>query len=117
MSLLEFDAADSCPVSGRTPFLVRHRLAGHELFPFPGWSSSRRLSGLARRYTRGDVPLSVDPARTPAGPACRHTNDPAHRECKSWLVLKNVGRTGIWRSSWMAASPGGPGLSETLAPG
>src|SRR5262245_63771662 len=77
----------------RRPFVVRHRLTDHPLFALP------RLIELARmlpedrvEYNAGDVPVSLDPARTPRTGLSIDETIRRIEECRSWMVFKNVER-------------------------
>jgi hypothetical protein len=98
MSLLDIEPQAFAAAFGRTAFLLRHRLAGHPLF------SLERLVALSRalpadkvEYNAGDVPLSLDPARTPRNGLSPEETIRRIRECRSWLVLKNVERDPAYR--------------------
>jgi hypothetical protein len=82
----------------KAPFLLRHRLAGHELFSLP------RLVGLAGvlpasqvEYNAGEVPVGLDPARTPRNGLSAEETIRRIEECRSWLVLKSVERDPAYR--------------------
>ena len=92
-SSLELDAAQFRDQFERRPFLVRHRLVDHPLF------SLARLIELARalpedrvEYNAGDVPVSLDPSRTPRTGLSIEETIRRIEECRSWMVLKNVER-------------------------
>ena len=75
----------------RAPFAVRHRLAGHPLFALPRLLAlARRLGPDAAEYNAGDVPLSLDPSRTPRTGLTVEETIRRIEECRSWLVLKRV---------------------------
>lgn len=77
----------------RVPFAVRHRLAGHPLFEPPRLVALARLLGPdAAEYNAGDVPLSLEPARTPRTGLTVEETIERIEECRSWLVLKRVER-------------------------
>jgi hypothetical protein len=91
MKLLDFDPQAIEASFGKRPFLLQHRLAGHALF------SLERLIGLSKglpadrvEYNAGDLPVSVDPAQTPRNGLSPEETIRRIRECRSWLVLKNV---------------------------
>jgi hypothetical protein len=75
----------------RKPFLIGHRLADHPLFALP------RLMELARalpennvEYNAGDLPISLEPERTPRNGLSAQETIRRIAECKSWMVLKYV---------------------------
>lgn len=91
MNLLDIDSQALARDFGRRPFLLRHRLADHALF------SLERLVALSRslpadrvEYNAGDLPVSIDPAKTPRNGLSPEETIRRIRECRSWLVLKNV---------------------------
>ena len=91
--LLDLDRPAFDAHFGKEPFAIRHRLADHPLFAVP------RLLELAKslpedrvEYNAGDLPVSVDPARTPRNGLTPEETIRRIAECRSWLVLKNVER-------------------------
>ena len=75
----------------RRPFLIGHDLTNHPLF------ESSRLMRLCRslpetsvEYNAGNIPISVDPKRTPGNGLSAEETIRRIAECKSWLVLKYV---------------------------
>jgi len=92
-SLLQIDSQRFQERFDRQPFLVRHRLDDHPLFSLP------RLIELARalpedqvEYNAGDVPVSLDPTRTPRTGLSIDETIRRIEECRSWMVFKNVER-------------------------
>jgi len=92
-SLLQIDPQRFQERFDRQPFLVRHRLHDHPLFSLP------RLIELARalpedrvEYNAGDVPVSLDPTRTPRTGLSIDETIRRIEECRSWMVFKNVER-------------------------
>ena len=76
---------------GKQPFGLRHRLAHHPLFALP------RLIELAKclparfvEYNAGDVPISLDPAKTPRNGLSPEETVRRIEECRSWLALRNA---------------------------
>lgn len=93
MKLLDIDRGAFAAGFGRAAFGLQHRLAGDSLF------SLERLVALSRalpadkvEYNAGDLPISVDPATTPRNGLSPEETIRRIRECRSWLVLKNVER-------------------------
>ena len=83
---------------GKRPFLVGHGLVGHALF------SLERLVALSKalpadrvEYNAGDLPISVDPAKTPRNGLSPEETIRRIRDCRSWLVLKNVEQDPAYR--------------------
>jgi hypothetical protein len=78
---------------GQRSFGIRHHLAGHPLFDLP------RLAGLAGalpktavEYNAGDIPISVEPHKTPHTGLSIEETVQRIEQCNSWMVLKNVER-------------------------
>ena len=98
-SLLHIDPARFRERFARQPFVVRHRLSDHPLFGLP------RLIELARalpedrvEYNAGDVPVSLDPSRTPRTGLSIDETIRRIQECRSWMVFKNVERDSEYRA-------------------
>jgi hypothetical protein len=97
--LLDIDPQRFSTSFDTTPFRVGHELAGHPLF------SLARLVELARdlpeelvEYNAGDVPTSLDPARTPRTGLSVQETIRRIDDCRSWMVLKNVERDPEYRA-------------------
>jgi hypothetical protein len=91
MPLLELDSTGFRTQFSRTPFLVHHHLAGNELFSLSRLVElSTRLPASRVEYNAGNVPLSLDPAKTPRTGLSAQETIRRISECQSWLVLKNV---------------------------
>lgn len=97
---LQAAIVESC--LGRRPFAIRHHLGDHALFELP------RLVALAAtlpadrlEYNAGDLPLTVDPARTPGNGLSAEETLRRIAECRSWMVLKNVERDAAYRQLLM----------------
>lgn len=106
------------------PFLVRHRLSGHPLFDLRSMMKlARRLPAESIEYNAGDIPVSVDPGRTPGNGLSAEETIRRIRECRSWLVLKNVEKIATYGDlleaclSDVAAAAGGklPGMRNKQA--
>ena len=88
---LELDAAAMTRRFGRRAFAVRHRLAGHALFGLPRLVElAQRLPSCKVEYNAGDVPLTLDPRRTPRNGLSAEETIRRIEESNSWMVLKNV---------------------------
>jgi hypothetical protein len=86
---LDIDPEAFAKSFGRAPFPMRHGLAGHELFALPRLVElAQRLPASAIEYNAGDVPLSLDPARTPRNGLSAEETIRRIEECRSWMVLK-----------------------------
>ena len=82
----------------RAPFLVPHRLAQHTLFSLACLVElSKRLPASQVEYNAGEVPVGLDPARTPRNGLSPEETIRRIAECRSWLVLKHVERDPAYR--------------------
>lgn len=76
---------------GRRPFLVRHHLISHPLFALPRLVElAKRLPAKSVEYNAGNVPVSLDPAKTPRNGLSPEETIRRIEECRSWLGLRNV---------------------------
>jgi len=99
MAVLEIESDLFREKFGRTPFLVRHRLADHPLFALPRLVElARALPAKQVEYNAGKVPITLDPAQTPRNGLSPEETIRRIRECRSWLVLKNVERDPAYRA-------------------
>jgi hypothetical protein len=88
---LDIDAASFQSHFDRKPFLIGHRLCGHPLFELPRLIElARRLPEGSSEYNAGDVPVHLDPSKTPRNGLSVEETIRRIEECRSWLVLKNV---------------------------
>jgi Cupin-like domain len=98
MSLLAIHHATFTAQFARTPFLLPHHLCGHELFSLGRLVElSKRLPAAQVEYNAGEVPVGLDPARTPRNGLSPEETIRRIEECRSWLVLKNVERDPEYR--------------------
>ena len=82
----------------RTPFLLPHRLARHTLFSLACLVElSKRLPASQVEYNAGEVPVGLDPARTPRNGLTPEETIRRIAECRSWLVLKHVEQDPAYR--------------------
>ena len=100
------------------PFLIRHNLAGHDLFSLP------RLVELAQRlpadrveYNAGNIPVSQDPTTTPRNGLSIAETIRRIEECSSWLVLKNVEQDPAYAALLNDCLDEITAFSEPIAPG
>jgi hypothetical protein len=91
MQLLEIEGGTFRACFDRRPFLIGHELVDHPLF------AMQRLMRLCQslptgsiEYNAGNIPVSIDPAKTPGNGLNAEETLRRIAECKSWLVLKNV---------------------------
>jgi len=83
----------------RRPFRIRHGLAGHPLFALPRLVElSRTLPEELVEYNAGDLPVTLDPDRTPRTGLSIQETIRRIDDCRSWMVLKNVERDPEYRA-------------------
>lgn len=88
---LKIDAGRMASDFGQAPFALGHRLAGHPLFELPRLVElARRLPEAKVEYNAGNVPLTLDPKRTPRNGLSAEETVERIETCNSWMVLKNV---------------------------
>lgn len=116
--LLQIDSLRFRERFDRAPFLVRHHLMDHPLFSLP------RLIELARalpedrvEYNAGDVPVSLDPTKTPRTGLSIEETIRRIEECRSWMVFKNVERDPEYRALLDRCLDQVRAHSESLWPG
>jgi hypothetical protein len=98
MSLFAIHHATFNAQFARTPFLLPHHLCGHELFSLGRLVElSKRLPAAQVEYNAGEVPVGLDPTRTPRNGLSPEETIRRIAECRSWLVLKNVERDPEYR--------------------
>lgn len=117
-SLLHIDSLRFRDRFDRQPFLVHHRLSDHPLFALP------RLIQLALtlpedrvEYNAGDVPVSLDPARTPRTGLSIDETIRRIEECRSWMVFKNVEQDPEYKALLDACLDQVREHSESIGPG
>ena len=99
MNLLDIDLKTFGARFGAAPFLVGHRLASHPLFSLPRLVElSTRLPASRVEYNAGEVPVGLDPARTPRNGLSPEETVRRIEECRSWLVLKSVEQDPAYRA-------------------
>jgi hypothetical protein len=75
----------------RKPFFIRHDLKDHALFAMPRLMQlCQSLPATSIEYNAGDIPITVDPSRTPRNGLSADETLRRISHCQSWLVLKNV---------------------------
>lgn len=90
-SLLEIDANAFREGYDRGPFRIAHRLADHPLFTLARLVElGRRLPADSVEYNAGDVPVGLDPAKTPHTGLSVEETIRRIETCRSWMVLKHV---------------------------
>ncbi|MGZ8286768.1 MAG: cupin-like domain-containing protein [Allosphingosinicella sp.] len=91
----------------RRPGLLRHGLCGHELLTLEALVGlSQRIRPVDAEYNRGDLPIGLDPAATPANGLTVAETIRSIEHCGSWMVLKFIEQDPAYRAL----------LHEALAP-
>jgi oxalate decarboxylase/phosphoglucose isomerase-like protein (cupin superfamily) len=117
-NLLELETGAFDAQFGRQPFLVRHRLTQHELFSLQHLIElAQRLPASSVEYNAGDVPVSLDPARTPRTGLSVEETLRRIAECRSWMVLKNVEQDPAYRALLEQCLAEVEALTQAAAPG
>ena len=89
------------------PGLLRHGLCGHPLLTLEALVDlSQRIRPVDAEYNRGDLPIGLDPARTPPNGLGAAETIRSIESCGSWMVLKFVEQDPAYRAL----------LHEALAP-
>ncbi|MBI1765644.1 MAG: cupin-like domain-containing protein [Acidobacteria bacterium] len=100
------------------PFMIRHYLAGHELFSLPRLIElAQRLPAERVEYNAGNIPVSQDPATTPQNGLSIAETIRRIEECRSWLVLKNVEQDPAYAALLNACLDEIKAFSERSVPG
>ncbi|MBS1985304.1 MAG: cupin-like domain-containing protein [Bdellovibrionales bacterium] len=82
----------------REAFRVEHSLVEHPLLQLPRLVDlARTLPAASVEYNAGDVPVSLDPTQTPRTGLSPEETVRRIRECRSWIVLKNVQQDSAYR--------------------
>lgn len=116
--LLELDADIFSRDFNRAPFTISHRLTDHPLFSLP------RLIELARRlppenveYNAGNIPVNLDPDKTPHTGLSVEETIRRIEDCRSWMVLKFVESDPEYRALLDQCLDEVQSLSEAVTPG
>lgn len=89
------------------PVLLDHDLADHPLLKLDALAAlAARIRPVDVEYNRGDLPVGIDPAATPANRLSVSETIRRIEECGSWMVLKFVEQDPLYRDF----------MHETLAP-
>jgi hypothetical protein len=80
------------------PTLLDHRLVGHELLELDSLAAlAARLRPIDVEYNRGDLPVGIDPAATPANGLSVEETIRRIEQCGSWMVLKFIEQDPLYR--------------------
>lgn len=81
------------------PFVIGHHLTNHSAFDLDALVElSRQLPAESVEYNSGDLPVSQDPTETPMNGLSPEETIRRIRECRSWLVLKNVEQSSVYKA-------------------
>jgi len=73
------------------PGKLAHRLVGHPMFELEALVElARRIRPVDAEYNRGDLPVGIDAAATPANGLSAEETIRGIEQCGSWMVLKFV---------------------------
>jgi hypothetical protein len=116
--LLDIDPRTFHGCFDRKPFLIGHDLKGHPLFEIPRLMRlCQSLPATSIEYNAGNIPVSVDPNRTPGNGLSAEETVRRIAECKSWLVLKNVEQDGEYQTLLQRCLAEVAPHSEPIRPG
>jgi hypothetical protein len=88
---LEIDGDEFARDFEQCGFVIGHHLSGHPLFELPRLVElSKTLPAASVEYNAGDVPVSLDPGKTPYTGLSVEETIRRIEEARSWMVLKNV---------------------------
>jgi hypothetical protein len=80
------------------PVLLDHDLAGHELLSLEALAAlAQRVRPVDVEYNRGDLPVGIDPADTPANGLSVEETIRRIEQCGSWMVLKFIEQDETYR--------------------
>jgi len=80
------------------PVLLDHDLVGHELLQLDALAAlAQRIRPQDVEYNRGDIPVGIDPAATPANGLSIEETIRRIEECGSWMVLKLIEQDPAYR--------------------
>ena len=116
--LLDIDPATFRGCFDRRPFLIGHALTNHPLFEITRLMRlCRSLPESSVEYNAGNIPISVDPKRTPGNGLSAEETIRRIAQCKSWLALKYVEQDPEYRALLHDCLAEVARQSELLRPG
>ena len=116
--LLDIDPVTFRGCFDRRPFLIGHALTNHPLFEISRLMRlCRSLPESSVEYNAGNIPISVDPKRTPGNGLSAEETIRRIAKCKSWLVLKYVEQDPEYRALLHDCLAEVARQSESLRPG
>ena len=78
---------------------ITHQLVGHPMFELEALVAlAKRIRPVDAEYNRGDVPVGLDPAATPANGLSVEETIRSIEQCGSWMVLKFVEQDPAYRA-------------------
>ena len=116
--LLDIDPVTFRGCFDRRPFLIGHALTNHPLFEISRLMRlCRSLPESSVEYNAGNIPISVDPKRTPGNGLSAEETIRRIAQCRSWLVLKYVEQDPEYRALLHDCLAEVAWQSESLRPG
>jgi hypothetical protein len=116
--LLDLQADEFAAHFNRRPFLIGHHLCAHPLFALPSLMElAKRLPGQNIEYNAGNIPMSVDPDKTPRTGLSIDETIRRIAECKSWMVIKYVENDPAYRALLHQCLAEVRPYSELIVPG
>ena len=116
--LLDIDPVTFRGCFDRRPFLIGHALTNHPLFEISRLMRlCRNLPESSVEYNAGNIPISVDPNRTPGNGLSAEETIRRIAQCKSWLALKYVEQDPEYRALLHDCLAEVATQSELLRPG
>jgi quercetin dioxygenase-like cupin family protein len=80
------------------PGILTHRLVGHPMFELEALVQlAQRIRPIDVEYNRGDLPVGLDPAATPANGLSIAETIRSIEQCGSWMVLKFIEQDPVYR--------------------
>ena len=96
------------------PAMLRHALVDHPLLRLEALAElAQRLRPIDVEYNKGDLPVGIDPAATPANGLSVAETIRSIEHCGSWMVLKFIEQDPVYRALLETVLAG---VGETVAP-
>ena len=100
------------------PFLISHSLASHPLFEIDQLLElCKELPQNSVEYNAGDIPKALRNEETPLNGLSAEETVRRIAECKSWLVMKHVEQSSVYRELLGECLDQIAPLAESIAPG
>ena len=102
MSAASFDAAALRDLAGaypERPAMLRHALVDYPLLRLEALAElAQGLRPVDVEYNKGDLPVGIDPAATPANGLSVAETIRSIEHCGSWMVLKFIEQDPVYRA-------------------